>query len=69
MEYIDIGLNLFCDQFKGKEETIMQNAADNGVGIIITGSTYRSSKEASNYVSSHPGVYCTAGVHPHAAST
>lgn len=69
MEYIDIGLNLFCDQFRGKEDTIMENAAKNGVGIIITGSSYQSSMSAAEYVSSHPGVYCTAGVHPHAAKT
>ncbi len=69
MEYIDIGLNLFSEQFKGKEDIIMENAAKNGVGIIITGSSYQSSMTAAEYVKAHPDVYCTAGVHPHAAKT
>ena len=52
-----------------------QNIIKNGAKIcvekaIITGSSIKSSIEASEYESKYPGVlYSTAGVHPHDAKT
>ena len=68
-KYIDIGLNLFSKQFAGQEDEIVTRAAEQGVGMIITGSSERSSAQAANYVKKHPGIYATAGVHPHDAKS
>ncbi len=68
-KYIDIGLNLFSKQFAGQEDAIVTRAAEQGVGMIITGSSERSSAQAANYVKKHPGIYATAGVHPHDAKS
>ncbi len=67
IKYIDIGLNLFCDQFAGKEEQIASDALANGVGAVITGSSERSSAAAAAFAESHKGFYSTVGVHPHDA--
>ncbi|MBR1470609.1 MAG: TatD family hydrolase [Lachnospiraceae bacterium] len=65
--YIDIGLNLFNEQFAGQEDEIAERAAQQGVGFVITGSSERSSAQAAAYVKDRPDVYATAGVHPHDA--
>ena len=49
IKYFDIGLNLFCKQFKQPEE-IINRAADNGVSCILTGSDMHSSEKVSNFV-------------------
>ena len=67
IRYIDIGLNLFSDQFKGREEEIMNESLKCETGFIITGSSERSSKEAADFAQSHSGIYSTAGIHPHGA--
>ncbi|MBQ8978596.1 MAG: TatD family hydrolase [Oscillospiraceae bacterium] len=66
LRYIDIGTNLFSEQFDGKREEIMERAAEAGTLAVITGSSHRSSLQAAEYVRVHGG-YCTAGIHPHAA--
>lgn len=68
-KYIDIGLNLFSQQFSGTEDERVKSAADKEVGIIITGSSERSSRMASEYVKSREGIYATAGIHPHDAKS
>lgn len=68
-KYIDIGLNLFSKQFAGQEDEIVTRAAQQGVGMIITGSSEHSSAQAADYVKKHPGIYATAGVHPHDAKS
>ncbi len=68
-KYVDIGLNLFCEQFAGREEEIVRDGAEQGVGIIITGSSERSSRKAAAYVRTHEGIYATAGIHPHDAKS
>ena len=65
-EYIDIGTNLFSDQFDGKRDQIMDDAALFNTVAVITGSSHRSSRQALDYVHEHGG-YCTAGIHPHTA--
>ena len=69
VEYIDIGVNLFSKQFKEKENEIVNNARKNKVGIIITGSSLKSSELASEYVKDKKDIYATVGIHPHAAKT
>ncbi len=68
-KYIDIGLNLFSEQFAGREDETVRRAADKEVGMIITGSSERSSRKASAYVKDKEGIYATAGVHPHDAKS
>ncbi|MBQ9894029.1 MAG: TatD family hydrolase [Ruminococcus sp.] len=65
IKYYDIGLNLFCKQFKQPEE-IINRAADNGVSCILTGSDMNSSEKVSNFVENH-SCYGTCGIHPHSA--
>ncbi|WP_461463094.1 TatD family hydrolase [Methanobrevibacter sp.] len=71
MELIDIGLNLMHKSYNKDREDIIKNGAKVGVKkAIITGSSIKSSIEASEYVSKYPGVlYATTGVHPHDAKT
>lgn len=66
MKYCDIGLNLFCRQFPDPE-TILQNAAAKSVCCILTGSDDAENRKVVNYVTHHPGVYGTTGIHPHQA--
>lgn len=69
IKYIDIGTNLFNDQFKEKEEEIVDSAASASTAIIITGTSIKSSKQAAAFVKDKTGIWSTAGVHPHAART
>jgi TatD DNase family protein len=67
-KYYDIGLNLFCSQFR-HPDAILQRAAENGVCCILTGSDPEENREIHRYLSEHPDtrVYGTAGLHPHNA--
>lgn len=67
IKYIDIGTNLFNDQFKEKEEEIVASAASASTAIIITGTSIKSSKQAATFVKDKNNIWATAGVHPHAA--
>ena len=67
MKYIDIGLNLFSEQYKGREEEIYKTSLANGTAFIITGSSMRSSAEAARFAGGRENVWSTAGVHPHDA--
>ena len=69
MKYIDIGCNLFCHQFQGKEDSIVENARANDVNMIITGSSIYSSSQAASYVAQKTDIWSTAGVHPHDAKS
>lgn len=69
IKYIDIGTNLFNDQFKEKEEEIVDSATSASTAIIITGTSIKSSKQAAAFVKDKTGIWSTAGVHPHAART
>lgn len=69
IKYIDIGLNLFSRQYAGREDEIVRDASEAGVGIIITGSSETSSSLAAGYVRDHEGIYATAGIHPHDAKS
>ena len=66
MKYCDIGVNLFCRQFPDPE-AVLQNADKNEVCCILTGSDHEENQRVVDYVSTHPGVYGTTGIHPHQA--
>ncbi len=69
MRYIDIGLNLFSEQYRGREEEIYKTAAENDTAFVITGSSEHSSKLACAFAGEHKDVWATAGVHPHDAKS
>ncbi|MGR6129177.1 TatD family hydrolase [Paenibacillus sp. SER-28] len=66
---IDIGVNLMHRSFHADQEQVVERAAAVGISpLIITGTSVRSSREASQYAARYPGkLYATAGVHPHDA--
>ena len=70
--YYDIGLNLFCRQFKNPDR-IVSDAWKEGVCCILTGSDMDSSWQVEGYTRrfDRPNaaltVYGTAGIHPHNA--
>lgn len=64
--YYDIGVNLFCRQFRDPEK-IIRDAAAAGVSCIITGSDPEEDRLADAFVRTHPGTFATAGIHPHNA--
>lgn len=67
MNIIDIGLNLMDKSFNVDREQIVDRAVEAGVSsMIITGTSQRSSIQASEYAKKKSGIlYSTAGVHPH----
>ncbi len=65
VKYYDIGLNLFCRQFPDPEK-IIGEAADNGIGCILTGTDMKENRRINNFVKTHD-VFGTAGIHPHNA--
>ena len=66
IRYYDIGLNLFSRQFPDPEK-ILKNAADQGVSCILTGSDMQENEQINLFTKAHPGVFGTAGIHPHNA--
>ena len=67
INYYDIGLNLFCRQFR-EPGRILSDALNEGVMCIITGSDRMSNEETHRFVRSHD-AYGTAGIHPHNADS
>ncbi len=65
IRFYDIGLNLFCDQFK-EPDSIIAGAEAAGVKCILTGSDPRDNRLVAGYVGKHD-LYGTAGIHPHNA--
>ena len=73
-QYIDIGINLTHRSFNHDREEVVKNAAEKCVfPLIITGTSVRASKTASDYASKSSAngtpMYSTAGVHPHDAKS
>ena len=74
IQYYDIGLNLFCRQFKNPDK-IVSDAWKEGVCCILTGSDMDSSWQVEGYTRrfDRPNaaltVYGTAGIHPHNADS
>lgn len=67
IKYYDIGLNLFCKQFREPEKIISDAEAD-GVSCILTGSDMKSSESVNKFVKTH-SCYGTCGIHPHSADS
>lgn len=63
--YYDIGLNLFCRQFKDPVK-ILADAAAAGVACILTGSDREENLRIHDFVKIHD-TWGTAGIHPHSA--
>lgn len=65
--YYDIGLNLFCRQFRDPDR-VLADAAAAGVSCILTGSDMEENEKINRYLQSYGGeCYGTAGIHPHNA--
>jgi TatD DNase family protein len=68
MGLIDIGVNFHSPQLHGKTAELLQRARAAGVtGMLATGTSVQSSRQALALAEQHPGVWATAGVHPHGA--
>ncbi|MDR1893410.1 MAG: TatD family hydrolase [Spirochaetales bacterium] len=69
--FIDIGVNLLHSAFDRDREEVIAQAAQAGVSpLIITGTSLAVSRRAADYGAGSGGrLWCTAGVHPHEAST
>src|SRR4051812_24302632 len=66
---IDIGANLTHESFQPDLEQVMERAsAQEIVFIVVTGASASGNVAALNLARKYPGLYCTAGVHPHEAS-
>lgn len=65
IKYYDIGLNLFCKQFPEPEQ-IIEEAANNEVYCILTGTDTKENKKINDFVKTHD-AFGTAGIHPHNA--
>ncbi|TEW56630.1 hydrolase TatD [Psychromonas sp. RZ22] len=68
---IDIGVNLTNCRFDKDLEKVIHNAQQAGVKqLIVTGTNLSESEQALTLAKTYPNfIYCTAGVHPHDAST
>lgn len=70
LELIDIGTNLTNRRFAGDLAEVLERARRAGVSTLIaTGISVRGSEDALALARARSEVVCTAGVHPHAAST
>jgi TatD DNase family protein len=71
VELIDIGVNLTHDSFDRDRDEVIRAAAASGVTrLICTGTDVEASKAALALTRNYTGtMYCTAGVHPHHASS
>jgi TatD DNase family protein len=66
---IDIGANLAHESFAPDLDTVLARARAAGVAtIVVTGSSADSNEQALALARTHPGLYATAGLHPHHAS-
>lgn len=69
LELIDIGLNLTHDSFDRDRREVLDRARAAGVArAIVTGTSVTASVRALELVESLPGLFATAGIHPHHAS-
>ncbi|WP_372613465.1 TatD family hydrolase [Halomonas sp.] len=66
---VDIGANLTHASFAGDFDTVLARArAANITTLILTGTDRQHAEEAVALARRHPGLFATAGVHPHDAS-
>jgi TatD DNase family protein len=68
MQLVDIGANLTHASFQADVAKVIARARQAGVAhIIVTGTTLEESRGAITLANSDPGLFATAGVHPHHA--
>ena len=69
MKTLDIGANLCHRQFASDRDAVLARATAAGVvGIVVTGTSVRTSQEALALARQHPLILrATAGIHPHDA--
>jgi TatD DNase family protein len=68
MQLVDIGANLTHASFQADLAEVVSRARQAGVArIIVTGTTVEESRAAIALAKSNPGLFATAGVHPHHA--
>ena len=66
---VDSHCHLNFPELQNDLEGVIERAAKNGVGIMVTINTRLSeAKELQAIAESHPQIYCTVGVHPHDAA-
>lgn len=69
MQLIDIGANLSHAAFQADLDEVVARAHAAGVtGMVVTGTGVEESRAAAALAAARPGLYATAGVHPHHAS-
>jgi TatD DNase family protein len=67
-DLIDIGVNLAHDSFDADRDDVIRRAAENGVSrLVVTGTSVTTSARAIELCAAHPGLFATAGIHPHNA--
>ncbi len=74
MTLLDIGTNLANKAFRRDLDAVLARAVDAGVeGIVATGTSVVMSRAVHEIATAHharaPKLWCTAGIHPHHAST
>lgn len=68
-ELVDIGANLTHESFANDLDAVISRArAANVTNLVVTGTDLRHAELAIELASRLPGLYATAGVHPHDAS-
>jgi TatD DNase family protein len=68
MQLVDIGANLTHASFDTDADEVVSRARQAGVSrIVVTGTSEEESRKALAFAAARPGLYATAGVHPHHA--
>lgn len=63
---IDTHAHLFCDDYKGRLDEVLQRAGEAGVAAVIcVGLDLPTSEQAVTIAETHPGVWAAVGIHPH----
>lgn len=66
MQLIDTHAHLFCDDYKGRLDEILQRAEEAGVAAVIcVGLDLPTSEQAVTIAETYPGVWAAVGIHPH----
>jgi TatD DNase family protein len=69
-QWFDTGVNLFSERFTQDRDAVVERARQNQVsGLLLISSDVAESYQNSDYCQTATALYCTAGVHPHQAST
>ncbi len=67
---VDIGVNLADRSFRSDLPAVLSRARAAGVPrMVVTGTSVENARAAAELARSHEGLWSTAGVHPHHAST